>query len=151
MIDAGHLGPARGHRLGQYSAAAADIEHATAGKAGVAIDVVQPQWVDFVQRLELAVRIPPAGSEPVEFLDLERVDVAAWVHRLLPCRERPSIISRAGRSEAARGALDSAGDAFAPGGGALQGLLQSSVVSTPSRSSCLPATQTWLTCSRPAA
>ncbi len=39
------------------------------------IDPAQAQRVDLVQRLEFAVRIPPAVGELAEFLELQRIDV----------------------------------------------------------------------------
>ena len=56
------LRAARGHAFGQDAAAAADVEHVLAAQAGDAVDVVEPQRIDFVQRLELARRDPTSGG-----------------------------------------------------------------------------------------
>ena len=75
-VDAGHLGALRRHGLGQDAPAAADVDHLLAGEsAAVAVDVVHPQRVDVVQRLEFAVRVPPARGQFLELGDLGRVDV----------------------------------------------------------------------------
>src|SRR5690349_1197463 len=74
-VDAGDAGPARSHALGEYAATAADVQHALAAQAGEIVDVVQPQRVDVVQRLEFGARIPPTVRKLAEFLELERIDV----------------------------------------------------------------------------
>src|SRR5438105_6312360 len=74
-IDAGDAGAAPSHRLGEDAAAAADIEHAFAGERDALVDPVEPQRIDFVQRTELALRIPPSRSELAELLELCRIGV----------------------------------------------------------------------------
>jgi hypothetical protein len=37
---------------------------------------VEPQWIDLVQRPELAIRVPPACGKGIEFGDLGRVNVS---------------------------------------------------------------------------
>src|SRR5438445_136758 len=74
-VDAGDAGATPGHRLGEDAAAATDIEHAFAGEAGTLVDPIEPQRIDFVQRTELALRIPPSRSELAELLELCRIGV----------------------------------------------------------------------------
>ena len=62
QVDAEHVGAAARHRLGEDAAAAADVEHALAAQAGEAVDPVQPQRVDLVQRPEFARRCPTSGG-----------------------------------------------------------------------------------------
>ena len=68
QIDAFDVRAARGHRLGQNAAAAADIENTLAHQMRVRVDPVEPYRVQFMQRLELGVRVPPAMRELAEFL-----------------------------------------------------------------------------------
>jgi len=75
QIDTGHPGASRSHCFREYSAATADIQHAFAAESGDAIDVIEPQRIDIVQRLEFRAGIPPAVGELAEFVELERVDV----------------------------------------------------------------------------
>ena len=77
------------HRLAQQPAAAADVEQAQAleRRPGREIavelrrdllgDVAQPAGVEHVQRLELAVLVPPFGGHRLELGDLLRVDGGA--------------------------------------------------------------------------
>src|SRR4051812_1709557 len=76
-VDAGDLGAAARHRLGEDAAAAADVEHLLAGKAGGAIDPFQAQRVDLVQRPEFALGVPPAVCELRKLLELCGVGVHA--------------------------------------------------------------------------
>ena len=75
-VYAGYLGATRRHGLGKDAAAAAHIQHRLAIEPRQPVDVVEPQGVDVVQRLELAVGVPPAMRELVEFFEFERIDVA---------------------------------------------------------------------------
>ena len=75
QVDAGDLRAQAGHAFRQDAAAAADIQHGLAGQAGEAVDVVQAQRVDVVQRLEFAVRVPPAVGQLGEFFQFDRVGV----------------------------------------------------------------------------
>ncbi len=62
-IDAGHPRAARGHALGEYAAAAADVEHAACRSSpAMPVDVVEPQRIDLVQRLELGCADPTSGA-----------------------------------------------------------------------------------------
>src|SRR3712207_828723 len=79
-VDAGHLRACRGHGFAQDAAAAADIEHVLAAQAREAIDIAEPQRVDFVERLEFALRVPPRVGELAEFLELKRIDVHAGTY-----------------------------------------------------------------------
>src|SRR5207302_2020105 len=74
-VDAADAGAAPGHCLGEDAAAAADIQHALPGEVSAAVDPVEAQRIDLVQRTELALRVPPARGELAEFLELRRVDV----------------------------------------------------------------------------
>ena len=66
QVDAQHLGAAPRHRIGQDAAAAADVEHALARQRRDALDPVQAQRIDLVQRPEFAVRVPPAMGQLAE-------------------------------------------------------------------------------------
>jgi hypothetical protein len=96
-IGTHHLSPEPRHRLGQQAAATADIEQAQPGEGALARqvavelggdlggDVVETARVEHVQRLELAVRIPPFGGHRLEFRDLGGVDRAlGGLHSRLP-------------------------------------------------------------------
>jgi len=61
--------------LGVQAAATADVEHTLAGQADGVVDPVQAQGVDIVQRLEFAVRIPPAVGEFSKFVEFGLVGV----------------------------------------------------------------------------
>src|SRR4029077_11453494 len=63
------------HRLGQDSAAAADVERRFSGELRDAVDPLQAQRIDLVERLELALRIPPAVRERAEFFQFLRIGV----------------------------------------------------------------------------
>ena len=74
-VDTGHRSAAVRHGFGQNAAATADVEHGLAFETGACIDIVKAQWIDFMQRLELTVRIPPAGGELFKFADFGVIDV----------------------------------------------------------------------------
>ena len=111
-INANHVGAQPAHRLAQQAAPAADINKAQTGKrlGGCRIkgemperhlaDIGEPYRVEFVQRLELAVRVPPFAGKPGEALNLRRINARravpaglthiANVHlSSLPPRRRP--------------------------------------------------------------
>src|ERR1700693_5824909 len=89
QVDAGDARAALRHGLGQDAAAAADVEHALAGERRMAVDPLQAQRIDLVQRPELALRVPPAVRELVEFGELCRVRVHAPIlANKKPCRSR---------------------------------------------------------------
>ena len=71
-IDAGDLRAALRHALGEYAAAAADVEHVFAAQRGASVDVIQSQRIDIVQRLEIAGGVPPVMGEFAEFGDFSR-------------------------------------------------------------------------------
>ncbi len=75
QIDAGDRGAMRRHALGENAAAAADVEHGLALEPDAIIYIVEAQRVDVVQRLELAVRVPPARGQLLEFGDFFGIDV----------------------------------------------------------------------------
>src|SRR5262249_61175572 len=83
---AGAAGPA--HPLGEYATAAADIEGRLAREARNTVDPGQAQRVDLVQRLELALRVPPAVRERAEFREFLRIGVHAS-HILTPEIKKP--------------------------------------------------------------
>ena len=68
-VDAGYPRAALRHAFGEYAAAAADVEHRFAAQARDTVDVVEPQRVDLVQRLEFAAGIPPAVRKLAEFVE----------------------------------------------------------------------------------
>src|SRR6185369_5788106 len=70
-------GAAARHRLGEDAAAAAHVDHLLARQPREAVDPVQAQRVDVVQRLEFARRVPPAMRELAEFVELGLVGVHA--------------------------------------------------------------------------
>jgi hypothetical protein len=84
-INAGHLGAAGGHGLGEDAAAAADIEHHLPVQRRDAVNMFKPQRIDFVQGPEFAVAIPPAVGEFAKLVELGRVGIDAHA---LPMRWR---------------------------------------------------------------
>jgi hypothetical protein len=74
-IDAGYQRAARSHCLGEYPAAASDVEHAARFQTGRPVDVGEPQRIDLVQRPELGVGIPPAVRKLAELVQLAGVGV----------------------------------------------------------------------------
>lgn len=74
-IDSRDFGPADRHTLGKQAAAAANIEDALARQADGSVYPVEAQWIDVVQRLELAVRIPPAMGEVAELFEFGWIGV----------------------------------------------------------------------------
>src|SRR5439155_4194149 len=74
-VDAFDPGAAPRHRLGEDPAAAADVERGRPGKLRDAGYPVQAQRIDLVERLELALRIPPAVRERARFLQFPGVGV----------------------------------------------------------------------------
>jgi hypothetical protein len=56
-------------------ATAADVDHFFAGDAGVAVDPVEAQGVDLVERFELGFGVPPAVGEVTEFLQFGGIGV----------------------------------------------------------------------------
>src|SRR4029077_1737782 len=101
-VDALDLRSAPRHRLGEDPAAAADVERRRSGELRDARDPVQAQRVDLVERLELALRIPPAVRERAEFLQFLGIGVHR-VFTLVPCGEiKKPCRSRAFRKEARR-------------------------------------------------
>src|SRR5487761_2176576 len=115
------------NRLGEDAAAATDIDDALAvDSAGDLLDPRKPQWIDVVQRLELAARIPPAVRERRKLGELRRIGIGGIAdHR------------QASRCCHARVRLASAGTSIS--------------TSIRSSSTRLPETQTSVTNSRPAA
>src|SRR5471030_1885126 len=121
-VDPGDLRAALRHAFSEYAAAAAYIERAFSTQCGNRIDIVQPQWIDIVQRLEVAVGVPPMMGKLAELGDFGRVDVDA---HCAPMRSR---------QKAALARISCV----------------SMVVKLRSSSTSFPLIQTWLTCSRPA-
>ena len=76
-IDAGNVGTEIRERLGHQSAAAADVQRPGLLEHDISplLDVVQTRTVDVVQRLEVAVGVPPTMRQRLELGDLIRVDV----------------------------------------------------------------------------
>ena len=74
-IDAGHARAALRHGLGEDAAAASDIERRFPRERGEPVDPVQAQRIDLVQRLELALRVPPAVRERAEFFQFPGIGV----------------------------------------------------------------------------
>src|SRR6266853_3095533 len=74
-VDAFHARPATRHGFGQDTAAAADVERGFPREFSDAGYPVQAQRVDLVERLELALRIPPAVRERAEFFQFPGVGV----------------------------------------------------------------------------
>ena len=79
-VDAGDIGAALGHGLGQDAAATADIHQAFAGDRRMFVDVVGAQRVDVVQRFEFTAAIPPARGQRLEFGDFLRVYIHVAAH-----------------------------------------------------------------------
>jgi hypothetical protein len=80
-VDAEHVGTAARHRVGKDAAAAADIEDALALQRREAVDPVEAQRVDLMQRPEIAFRVPPAVGELAEFGELARVGIRVVMNR----------------------------------------------------------------------
>jgi hypothetical protein len=74
-VDTGHRGAPYCHAFREQAAATADVEYALAGNADGLVDPVQAKRVDVVQRLELAVRVPPVVSEVAKLFQFGRVSV----------------------------------------------------------------------------
>ncbi|MPN01134.1 hypothetical protein SDC9_148337 [bioreactor metagenome] len=74
-INAGDVGSTCRHAFGEQSAATADIEDTLAGQADCTIDPVKAQRVDVVQRLEFAVRVPPAVGKFSKFVEFGLIGV----------------------------------------------------------------------------
>ena len=70
QVDTGHAGASDSHCFREYSAAAADIEHAFSSETSDAVDIIEPQRIDIMQRFEFRAGVPPAMSELVEFVEL---------------------------------------------------------------------------------
>src|SRR5450759_2211938 len=76
QVDAGDRGAACGHAFGEYATAASDIKDVFSGKAScLVLNMSEAQRIDFVQRLELAVRVPPARRERTEFFQFGRIGI----------------------------------------------------------------------------
>jgi hypothetical protein len=78
-IDARYLRAARGHGFSKDAAAAADIENFFSLQRCDAVDMIQPQRVDFVQGAEFALWVPPAVREFAEFFQFGRIDVGVMM------------------------------------------------------------------------
>src|SRR5262245_3716013 len=63
------------HGLCQYAAPAAGIEHALVFEPHEPIDMIEPQRVDLVQRLEFGIGIPPPVGQLAEFFEFAGIDV----------------------------------------------------------------------------
>ena len=74
-IKAGHLRAKARQRLRQDAAAAADIEYPFARKARVRVDPVEANRIQFMQRFEFGIRVPPAMREIAEFLQFVGIGV----------------------------------------------------------------------------
>ena len=74
-VDTRDSGARDRHGLGKEASAAPHIQDTFAFQSCYAVDVAQPQGIDVMQRLEFAVRIPPAVGQFAELLQLDRIDV----------------------------------------------------------------------------
>ncbi len=74
-VDPGHGRATGRHALREDPAAASHVQHGFVCEPGVLVDIVQPQRIDVMKRLELAARIPPAVGELLELGDLGLIDV----------------------------------------------------------------------------
>ena len=74
-VDAGHVRPKTGEGLGEQSATATDVQRCAAGHFATGANALHPRAVDVVQRLELALRIPPLAGEGLELGDLGFVGI----------------------------------------------------------------------------
>ena len=143
-VDAGDPRPAALHRFGEEAAPAAYVNHGAAAERRPFVDEVEPRGIDVVQGAEVALRVPPAGRDSLEAVELARVDVRPRLHvRLhlpfrLRFRARPAGFApyriRARHSRASRTASAA-----------------SRVSTTPSRTTRRPATHTSRTWARVAA
>lgn len=74
-VDAGHASAALRHALGENAAAAADVDHGFVFQCDHAVNVIEPQRVEIMQRLEFARGVPPPVREFAEFGDFAGVNV----------------------------------------------------------------------------
>ena len=96
-IDPEYLGAGSRHRFGENASPTADVEGLFPFEAATAArDIVQTQWVDVVQRLEVAGWIPPAMRQRAELGELGRVGVEVRGHCMRSCHS----LARAASSEA---------------------------------------------------
>mmetsp|Transcript_70446 Transcript_70446/g.165985 ORF Transcript_70446/g.165985 Transcript_70446/m.165985 type:complete len:339 (+) Transcript_70446:1508-2524(+) len=75
QVDAQDLGTGACHCIAEDATTAADIDHALARQRTALFDPRQPQWVDLVQGLEVALWVPPAVGQLAEFGEFLRVGV----------------------------------------------------------------------------
>jgi hypothetical protein len=108
QVDSLHVGAQSGHRFRQDAAAAANIEHPLAGQVRLSIDPVEPDRIQFMQRFEFGVRVPPAMGEIAEFLQFVGIGIGHDGCGLDEFSERVSRINpeyigrQTGRQNAAR-------------------------------------------------
>jgi len=76
-IDAGDRGAQPRHPFSQQAAPAADVDGCASGQRRLAVNVLEAQRVDIVQRFELAVRVPPARGQFLELVDFSAIDVVS--------------------------------------------------------------------------
>ncbi|MNT63365.1 hypothetical protein D3C72_2011740 [compost metagenome] len=88
-VDAQHVGALARHRIGQDAAAAADIDHALARNRRNTVNPFQPQWIDFVQRAEFALQIPPPVCEFRKLGQFGRVCIHVFCHGAIMKRAKP--------------------------------------------------------------
>ena len=72
-------------RTSKDAAAAAHIEHGLALDARQAVDPVEPQRVDLVQRTELALGVPPAVGQVTELGQFLRIGIEVHGEMLTGC------------------------------------------------------------------
>ena len=74
-VDTGDRCAASCHGFGENAAATADVDNLAALQVDRLSNPVQPQRIDLVQRPEVPRRVPPPGSQCVEFGNLCRIGI----------------------------------------------------------------------------
>ena len=99
-VGAQHIGTQPGERLGQDTAAAADIEDAQAGQAAdlaripakmgrdLVADIGEPDRIELVQHRHGAALVPPLRGELRKLLDLGPIDGGLPRHSRYPITQR---------------------------------------------------------------
>jgi hypothetical protein len=75
QIYSGDIGAKSGHALGKDAAATAYIENLAVFDVDFSNDPIKSKRVDFVQRSEFAVWVPPAMCKLAEFVNFTRVGI----------------------------------------------------------------------------
>src|SRR5690349_17037097 len=73
----------RCHALRQNAPATADIKRCFTFKSShQLINVIKPQWIDFMQWFKFTIRIPPAVCELAEFFEFQWISIDTIIFHL---------------------------------------------------------------------